>query len=170
MTVGRSPKSRGPLRSQRNRLLILMGVATLSITVLAANAAGPAMSHWVTPEEMAAREEVVDQRMRVGGRVVPDSIIEVAGRPVQFVVRGEDGGETLINYDGVVPGLFGPMAFVIVEGRAVSHSELNGDQVIIRHEDEFYADTPPEDSISRYYVPTPTADEESNDTDEAGTY
>lgn len=154
---------RGPLRSQRGRLLLLMLVGTLSITVLAFTAAGPAMSHWVTPEEMAARDQVEGQRLRVGGRVVPDSIVEVSGRPVRFEVLGEDGGRTLINYDGVVPGLFGPMAFVIVEGRAVSANELDGDQVIIRHEDEFYSETPPEDSISRYYVPTPTpgAEEET---------
>jgi cytochrome c-type biogenesis protein CcmE len=94
--------------------------------------------------------------------VVPESIIEESGRPVQFEVQGEDGGRTLINYDGVVPGLFGPMAFVIVEGRAVSATELDGDRVIIRHEDEFYSETPPEGSISRYYVPTPTADDETD--------
>lgn len=156
MTASRSSLLRGPLRSQRGRLLLLLLVGALSITVLAFTAAGPAMSHWVTPEEMAARQDIEGQRLRVGGRVVPESIVEESGRPVEFVVQGEEGGSTLIHYDGVVPGLFGPMAFVIVEGRAISGTELEGDQVIIRHEDEFYSETPPDDSISKYYVPPTT--------------
>lgn len=162
--------SRGPLGSQRGRLLLLVLVGAASIAVLAFTAVGPAMSHWVTPEEMAARTNIEGQRLRVGGRVVPDSIVEESGRPVRFEVEGESGARTLIHYDGgVVPGLFGPMAFVIVEGSAVSTQELEGDHVIIRHEDEFYSEMPPEDSISRYYVPTPEAttdaDEDSGETD-----
>ncbi len=143
------------LASRRSRLILVLVAASAAITVMAFYFAGPAMTHWVTPEELAAQGEVEGQRWRVGGRVVPDSIVEQGGRPVRFEVQGEYGGRTLIHYDGVVPDLFGPMAFVIVAGTATAEGELMGDEVIIRHEDEFFSDMPPDDSISRYFVPTP---------------
>jgi cytochrome c-type biogenesis protein CcmE len=153
---GSSPRRRGPLASRRARLILVLVAASAAITVMAFYFAGPAMTHWVTPEELAAQGEIEGQRWRVGGRVVPDSIVEESGRPVRFEVQGEFGGRTLIHYDGVVPGLFGPMAFVIVAGTANADGALMGDEVVIRHEDEFFSDMPPEDSISRFFVPTPT--------------
>jgi cytochrome c-type biogenesis protein CcmE len=165
MNAGRRRSPAELLSSRRSRLILLMVVATASITVLAFYAAGPAMSHWVTPEELAARENIEGQRWRVGGRVVPDSIVESAGRPVRFEVQGESGLRTLVHYDGVVPGLFGPMAFVIVEGTATGRNEISGDNVIIRHEDEFFSEPPPEGSISSYFVPEdhPEVDPDSYD-------
>jgi cytochrome c-type biogenesis protein CcmE len=49
-----------------------------------------------------------------------------------------------VSYDGIVPDLFGPRTFVVVEG-AVERSadgtpHLLADSVIIKHESEFVTD------------------------------
>jgi cytochrome c-type biogenesis protein CcmE len=45
-----------------------------------------------------------------------------------------------VAYEGVVPGLFAPRAFVVVEGVAEEAGLLRASSVIIRHEPEFVTD------------------------------
>jgi cytochrome c-type biogenesis protein CcmE len=154
--------SRGPSLGRRLRLLMsdrrarLAGVfvvATVAIVVLAIQALGPALSFYLEPHEFLAEEAPVGQRYRVAGRVVEGSIVEQSGRPVAFTIEGDRGDRVEVNYpDGVVPNLFGPYALVIVEGDATAPGEIDADQVIIKHEDEFFSDRPPDDSISSHFV------------------
>jgi cytochrome c-type biogenesis protein CcmE len=130
------------LSSRRSRLVAILVVASLGISVLAVQAAGSSLSYYVTPDEFAKQIDVQDKRWRVGGRVVEDSIVEENGRPVSFVIQSEDGLQTMnISYDGVKPNLFGPRAFVIVEGTADTPGHLNATSVIIKHESEFVTST-----------------------------
>lgn len=129
------------LGSRRARLVAILVVATLAISVLAVSAAGSSLSYYVTPDEFAKQVDVHDKRWRVGGRVVEGSIVEENGRPVSFVIQSEDGVQEMnISYNGIKPNLFGPRAFVIVEGTADSPGHLNASSVIIKHESEFVTD------------------------------
>jgi cytochrome c-type biogenesis protein CcmE len=130
------------MSSRRARLVAILVVASLGISVLAVQAAGSSLSYYVTPDEFAKQIDVQDKRWRVGGRVVEDSIVEENGRPVSFVIQSEDGLQTMnISYDGVKPNLFGPRAFVIVEGTADAPGHLKATSVIIKHESEFVTST-----------------------------
>ena len=130
------------LASRRARLVAVLVVATLAISVLAVSAAGSSISYYVTPDEFARELDVQDRRWRVGGRVAEGSIVEVNGRPVSFVIQSEDGLQRMdISYDGIKPNLFGPRAFVIVEGTADAPGHLKASSVIIKHESEFVTDT-----------------------------
>jgi cytochrome c-type biogenesis protein CcmE len=123
--------------------------------VLTVRAAGPgAFSYYSTPEEFAQELDREGKRWRVGGRVVEGSIVEEGGRPVRFAIEGEHGERMLVAYDGIVPNLFGPYAFVVAEGVAEETDLLRASSVVIKHENEFFADTPPEDSPSRRLVPS----------------
>ncbi len=127
--------------SRRARLVGMLVVASVAISVLAFSAAGSSMSYYVTPDEFANQIDVADKRWRVGGRVVEDTIVEENGRPVSFVIQSEDGLQQMdISYDGIKPNLFGPRAFVIVEGVADSPGHLQASSVIIKHESEFVTD------------------------------
>jgi cytochrome c-type biogenesis protein CcmE len=127
--------------SRRARLVGILVVASVAISVLAFSAAGSSMSYYVTPDEFANQIDVADRRWRVGGRVVEDTIVEENGRPVSFVIQSEDGLKQMdISYDGIKPNLFGPRAFVIVEGVADSPGHLQASSVIIKHESEFVTD------------------------------
>ena len=128
----------GPLTSRRGRLVAILAIATLAITAMAVQAFDGA--YYATPEEFAQEIDPDGRRWRVGGRVVDGTVVEQNGRPVSWVIEGEQGETMRIEYDGVVPGLFGPRAFVVVEGVAVGDGLLEATSVIIRHEPEFVTD------------------------------
>jgi len=147
------------MASRRARLVLLLVVATAAITVLAAQAAGSSLSYYLEPHEYLADPSLQDTRVRVAGRVDGDSVVEVAGRPVAFEIFGDNDDRLSVTFEeGVVPNLFGPFALVVVEGRGVEGG-VDADSLIIKHEDEFFSDTPPDDSISSHFVEeTPTAE------------
>lgn len=127
--------------SRRARLMGILVVATAAISVLAFSTAGSSLSYYVTPDEFAQQLNVEDKRWRVGGRVVEGTIVEENGRPVSFVIQSEDSVQQMdISYDGIKPNLFGPRAFVIVEGVADRPGHLTASSVIIKHESEFVTD------------------------------
>lgn len=149
--------------SRRTRLILLLAVATGAIGLLAFKAASSSVSYYVTPEEFAQQVgNKADARWRVGGRVVPDTIKQ-DGKSVAFDIQGEHGERMSIFYTGVVPNLFGPHAFVVVDGTSDRPGHLNASSVVIKHENEFIAGTPPAGSISSDILkglaspsPTPT--------------
>ena len=138
MSSLRTLLSRGPLASQRARLLAILVIATVAITALAFQAFDGA--YYATPEEFAQEIDAEGRRWRVGGRVVDGTIVEQNGRPVSWVIEGEQGETMRIEYDGIVPDLFTPRAFVVVEGVAAGEGLLQATSVIIRHEPEFVTD------------------------------
>jgi cytochrome c-type biogenesis protein CcmE len=136
------------LQSRRARLVAVLGVATLAISVLVVSAAGSSISYYATPEELnehvQQQTDLEGDRWRVGGRVVDGTITELNGRPIAWEIEGDEGFRMDVSYDGIVPDLFGPRTFVVVEG-AVERSadgtpHLLADSVIIKHESEFVTD------------------------------
>src|SRR5262245_62086511 len=130
------------LSTRRGRLVAVLLLATVAITVLAFSKAGSSMSYYVTPAEFSQQLDGDGTRWRVGGRVVEGTVVEEAGRPVSFTIEGEHGERMDIAFGGVKPNLFGPGAFVVVEGAAEGSGKLKASSVIIKHESEFFAATP----------------------------
>ena len=128
----------GPLASRHGRLVAILVIATLAITAMAVQAFDGA--YYTTPEEFAQELDTEGRRWRVGGRVVDGTVVEENGRPVSWMIEGEHGETMRIEYDGVVPDLFTPRAFVVVEGVAAGDGLLQATSVIIRHEPEFVTD------------------------------
>ena len=130
---------RAALTSGRARLIAILAVGSLTISVLTLSAASSAVV-LVTPEEFATEVGPEGGRWRVGGRVVPGSVIERDGRPIAFTIEGEQGQVMDIVFDGVVPGLSGPRAFVVVDGVAAGPARLAASSLIVKHELEFVTD------------------------------
>jgi cytochrome c-type biogenesis protein CcmE len=147
------------MANRRTRLVLLLVVATAAITVLAAQAAGSSISYYLEPHEYLADPKLEGTRVRVAGRVDGETVIERAGRPIAFEIFGDNDDRLSVTFEeGVVPNLFGPYALVVVEGQGVDGGVV-ADSLIIKHEDEFFSDTPPSDSISSHFVePTETAE------------
>jgi len=142
------------LSSNRNRLLLLLVVSTVAIGALAFRAASGDLSYYVEPDEFLAQIEGNEgDRWRVGGRVVEGSIVEENGRPVAFDIAGETGEGISVVYDGIVPNLFTANAFVVVEGRLRDGGSFEATSLVIKHENEFFSDTPPADSPSADLLP-----------------
>ena len=69
--------------------------------------------------------------------------MERNGRPVAWEIVGDGGERMTISYEsGPLPSLFGPWAFVVIDGEADGPSSLRASRVIIKHEDEFLKDDP----------------------------
>lgn len=130
--------TRGPLSSRRGRLVVILAVASLAISVLAVQKFDG--SYYSTPEEFAQVIDDDGRRWRVGGRVVDGTIVERNGRPISWLIEGDEGETMEVAYEGVVPSLFGPRVFVVVEGEAAGPGRLDASTVIIRHEAEFVTD------------------------------
>ncbi len=132
--------------SRRWRLAALLLVATAAITVLAVQRAGSSLAYYSTPEELgrhiASEQNATGTHWRVGGRVVAGTIVQEGGRPAAFDIVGEDGHILHVTYDGIVPNLFGPGAFVVIEGDVAGPDTLRASRVIIKHENEFLTATP----------------------------
>jgi cytochrome c-type biogenesis protein CcmE len=148
------PSGGGFLSSNRNRLLLLLAISTVAIGALAFRAASGDLSYYVEPDEFLAQIDGNEgDRWRVGGRVVEGTIVEENGRPVAFDIAGETGERISVTYDGIVPNLFTANAFVVVEGGLHDDGHFDADNVVIKHENEFFADTPPPDSPSADLIP-----------------
>ncbi len=132
----------GLLASRRARLVILLAVATAAIGILAVRAAGSSLSYYQTPEEFAQQLDTSGKTWRVGGRVVDGSIVQHDGHPVRFDIAGDHGERMTINFTGSTPDLFGPGAFVVVDGTSAGAGTLDASQVVIKHENAFYAASP----------------------------
>jgi len=141
------------LSSRRARLLAVLALATVAIGTLAVAAASSSLSYYVTPEEFAQQLDPSGTRWRVGGRVVDGTIVESGGRPIAFEIEGEHGERMAVSYDGVLPGLFGPRTFVVVDGIADGAGRLDASSVVIKHENEFVTDA---DDTDVYVPDSPT--------------
>ncbi len=133
------------LASRRVRLVAVLVLATAVVSVLAVSAAGGTFSYYVTPDEFAQQLDTEGKRWRVGGRVVEGTIVERNGRPVAWEIVGDGGERMTISYapdNDLLPNLFGPWAFVVIDGEADGPSSLLASKVIIKHEDEFLKDDP----------------------------
>ena len=131
----------GRLGGTHARLVAVLALSTVAVGVLAWQAAGSSLSYYAVPEEFAQEIDPEGRRWRVGGRVVEGSIVEDArGRPVAWTIAGDAGETVEIAYEGAAPGLFGPRAFVVIEGVATAPGRIEAEHVIIRHEPEFVTD------------------------------
>lgn len=101
--------------------LIILGTASF----LAAKSTAATAQFYVTPHELADRLRADDSfrknGMKVGGRVVPGSIVRApGGKEVRFVMRDtistSDARFTVV-YKGIVPDTFTDSVDVVVEGR-----------------------------------------------------
>ncbi len=135
--------ARAFLATRRGQLLLALLGASFVVSFLAVNAAGSALSYYVTPEEFIQAVPGSTTRFRVGGRVLGDTIVLEDGRPSRFVIEGEHGERMTISYpQGPIPGLFGDRAFVVLEGVADGPGALLASSLIIKHENEFLTATP----------------------------
>jgi cytochrome c-type biogenesis protein CcmE len=101
--------------------LVILGTASF----LAAKSTAATAQFYLTPHELAERLRADDSfrenGMKVGGRVVPGTIVRAAGnKEVRFVMRDtmatSDARFTVV-YKGIIPDTFTDSVDVVVEGK-----------------------------------------------------
>jgi cytochrome c-type biogenesis protein CcmE len=89
---------------------------------------------------VAERDSTGDDRFRMAGEVVPDSIRET-GDGVEFQLT--EGGERVnVVHVGDPPDLFEDGAPVVCEGRWADGLTFSSDRILIKHDNEY---KPPDD-------------------------
>jgi cytochrome c-type biogenesis protein CcmE len=116
---------------------LAVGLLVIAAAIAAVAYAGvrSAAVYYLTPTELAARDDLRTARIRLAGSVVPGSVVARDGRVVGFAIT--DGAARIeIAYDGPLPDLFGEGRGVLVEG-TLAGSTLVATRVMTTHPTEY---------------------------------
>lgn len=131
-----------PNRIGGRRVLIIAALATaVVIGYVATQTLQTAAIYYLTPTEAAKRPIVVGQPVRIGGLVVPGTLVyEPASRALSFTLT--DGVTKLdVIGSGAPPGLLREGAGAVVEGSFTSSGTFRATQVIAKHDEIYTAPT-----------------------------
>jgi cytochrome c-type biogenesis protein CcmE len=132
-------------------------IAALAIAVLigwvAAQSLGSAAVYYLTPTEAAAQHVGPGRTVRLGGQVLPGTLVyDAATRALRFSIG--DGITTVpVRGEGAPPGLLREGAGAVVEGTFAADGTFRATQVIAKH-DEVYS-APTGSAVPAHRTPAP---------------
>jgi len=148
---------------RKQRLMIITGVVVglacaigLLLFALTQN-----INLFYTPQQIAAGEAPVGANMRVGGLVVPGSVIR-NNETLDVTFDLTDGqGQFSVQYHGILPDLFREGQGIVANGVLVAADRFEADEVLAKHDEEYM---PPEvqDALEKAGHPGANAKEASN--------
>ena len=127
-------------RNRRLATIAVAGAVLVGAVALAMFAMKDALIYFYSPTEIAEEGVELGERIRVGGLVVEGSIQPGEGQHVAFRVT-DTAHDILIEYEGILPGLFREGQGVVVEGAFQTAGVFSAETVLAKH-DETYM--PPE--------------------------
>ncbi|MBC6428444.1 MAG: cytochrome c maturation protein CcmE [Cellvibrionales bacterium] len=143
---------------RRRRLLALLGlVVAASLALgLVLYALRQNINLFFTPSQIVAGVVPLNQRLRVGGLVVPGSV-ERAPDSLAVVFLVTDTAATVpVTFEGILPDLFRPGQGVVAVGRLDAQGTVRAEQVLARHDENYQ---PPEVQRAIEQARPPDADE-----------
>jgi len=123
-------------RKQRRFTLIAAGVGVLGLAVaLMLLAFKDSITYFNSPTDVVEKQIKPGVRIRLGGLVVPGSIVK-DNVDVRFEIT--DGNRTLpVNYRGIVPDLFKPGQAVVAQGALDAAGRFQADAVFAKHDENY---------------------------------
>ena len=113
--------------------------------------------YFLTIEEcLHQASNLVNQPIRVNGKVLPGSLEIAAGREQATFKIGDANLEMLVRCDGPLPDNLAEEMDVVVEGRLDESGKLQGDKVLTRCASKYESETP----LAASAIP-PTSPEQS---------
>jgi cytochrome c-type biogenesis protein CcmE len=126
-----------PRRASR-RLVICIAVIVAAVGWIAVRGLTGSFVYYLTPTDVVVGHKAsVDERVRLGGYVVPGSVEQV-GDLLRFTVR-DSGAELSVVDTGPVPRLFRPGQGVVLEGALGADGAFHSDTLLIKHDGEYRA-------------------------------
>ena len=127
------------MRPKRRRLaFVVCGMVTLgAAAALVLAAFEDSILYFYSPSDVAAHTPPPNQRFRIGGIVVKDSVLRTAdATTVSF--RVTDTLNTIeVAYTGVLPDLFREGQGVVAEGRLEEDGRFRADEVLAKHDETY---------------------------------
>lgn len=129
------------IRKRRLQLvLVLMFGAAIAIGLIM-YALRQNINLFFTPAEIAANEAPVGQQIRVGGLVVPGSVLRSqTNLYVEFTLT-DTSADVRVAYEGILPDLFREGQGIVAIGALGSDGVVQASQVLAKHDENY---TPPE--------------------------
>lgn len=121
-------------RSSRFRAAVLLTVAAAALGVLGLSGIDEGLVYYRTPTEVAQEPPAEDDRVRVGGMVVPGSVTRSDGTVRLQVTDGAHEIEVL--HEGALPQIFEEGQGAVVEGH-YRDGMLRSDLLMVRHSNEY---------------------------------
>ncbi len=144
----------GPSRIGGRRVLIIAALATaVVIGYVAAETLQSAAVYYLTPTEAAKRGIAPGQAARLGGQIVPGTLVyDPASRALRFTIS--DGVSTVkVVGNGAPPGLLREGAGAVVEGTFAADGTFRASQVIAKHDEVYTA--PTGSAVPSHQTPAP---------------
>ena len=127
-------------RQSRMLLVAAILVGGSLAAFFAVQAIGPNMLYFHSPTAIANGEAPVDTRFRVGGLVVPGSVVrDGGGLTTRFSVT-DNAATVHLSYDGILPDLFREGQGIVAHGR-LDNEVFVADTVLAKHDENYM---PPE--------------------------
>jgi len=129
------------LRLPRLRVLVPAGAIVASLGWVASSGLASNLVYYETPSDLLAKGSAAsDQRVRLGGYVVPGTVRDTADG-VTFVVT--DGThEMAVSHTGGVPSMFQAGRGVVVEGLYGRDGSFHSDTVMVKHDNVYRPPSP----------------------------
>lgn len=130
-----------PVRRQRLIILLFITIGVGIAITLAMFALRQNINLFYAPVQIQAGEAVVGQKIRLGGLVVPGSIVrEPHSLTVHFKVT-DNLATVSVVYKGMLPDLFREGSGVVALGQLESSGIFRANQILAKHDEKYM---PPE--------------------------
>ena len=115
---------------KRGRIVVALALIVGSLGWVAFKGLSSSLVYYRTPTQVLATPDI-GQRARLGGYVVPGSVLHV-GASIRFVVTDGTTRMTVVDTGGV-PALFRDGQGVVVEGAYGRDGAFHADTVLVKH-------------------------------------
>jgi cytochrome c-type biogenesis protein CcmE len=127
-----------PPRRATRRLVVCIAVIVAAVGWIAVRGLTGSFVYYLTPSDVVVQHKAsVDERIRLGGYVVPGSV-EQAGDLLRFTVS-DSGAEVRVVDTGPVPRLFRPGQGVVLEGALGADGSFHSDTLLVKHDGDYRA-------------------------------
>lgn len=125
---------------RKNRLILIVFLvvgtaATLGLTLIALQ---DNLDFFYDPAAILSGTAPVEQRIRAGGMVLPNSLTRSAdGLGVRFRIGDLKGAEVTVLFEGILPDLFREGQGVVVVGALDTSRTLHAIEVLAKHDENY---------------------------------
>ena len=141
-------------------MVVALAAILATFAYLVYGGIGENLVYFLTPEELVARgDQAYDVQVRLGGQVVPGSVVWNA-EAVDLKFAISDGAKTIpVHSSGAPPQMFRDGIGVVVEGRYHRAGTFESTSVMVKHSNEYRAPKPGEKPAEMYRSLTTGSDE-----------
>jgi cytochrome c-type biogenesis protein CcmE len=125
-------------RSARWRLIVCAGIVVVALGWVAVRGLTGSFVYYLTPTDITQDHKAqIDQRVRLGGYVVPGSV-ERPADTLTFLVSDGDQSMQVVS-TGPVPQMFRAGQGVVLEGAMAADGTFHSDTLLVKHDGEYRA-------------------------------